>query len=339
MQKKLKTIFRFLIFLGLGLFLVWWSVKDLSPADLSHIKSAVREVKTGWLLPGALVVLFSHFARAVRWKLLIEPMGYKPSTSNMFFAVMIGYLANQAVPRLGEILKCTSLARYEKIPADKLFGTVILERVFDTICLGIVFVLTLALQPDLYDRILLTFFPKNNEPFNGHTGFNLLLYGVGALVLLLAVFFIYVRFIRKSRKRSLTRSVKVIIARFWQGLTTIRHLKKRGAFVIWSLVIWTCYTLAGYIGFLALQETSHLGIREALMVLCAGSVGMIATPGGIGAYPFIVQKTLLLYQIDHIIALAFGWLLWLVQTGVILLFGFAGTLLMPWYSRRKQRSA
>ena len=108
--------------------------------------------------PVFIILLLSHYIRTLRWRLLMEPMGYRPDKLNMFFAVMVGYLANQALPRLGEVLKCTILARYEKIPADKLVGTIILERLIDAISLLLVFCITLAIQPGLYSQIIDTIF-------------------------------------------------------------------------------------------------------------------------------------------------------------------------------------
>lgn len=158
MNKRIRTILTYLFFLGLGIFLVWWSIKDLTADDKSQIKTALQTARYWLVLPVFAMLFASHLVRALRWKLLIEPLGYKPSTANTYFAVMIGYLANQAVPRLGEVLKCTVLARYEKVPADKLIGTIILERVIDAVCLLGIFGITLAIQPDIYTQLIDTIF-------------------------------------------------------------------------------------------------------------------------------------------------------------------------------------
>src|SRR5204862_1601035 len=151
--KRFLIIFQYLFFLGLGVFLVWWSIKDIDNNKWAEIRLALKNARFYLAIPVFIILLFSHFVRALRWRLLIEPLGYKPGKANAFFAVMIGYLANQAFPRLGEVLKCTLLARYEKIPADKLVGTIILERLIDAISLLIVFGVTLIIQPGLYSRL------------------------------------------------------------------------------------------------------------------------------------------------------------------------------------------
>ena len=333
MNKRFRTIFTYLIFLALGIFLVWWSIKDLTADDKSQIKEALKTARYWLVLPVFIMLFGSHLVRALRWKLLIEPMGYKPSTANTFFAVMIGYLANQAVPRLGEVLKCTVLARYEKVPADKLIGTIILERVIDAICLLLVFGITLAIQPDIYSQLIDTIFYSSKSGETKHIP----KYIIGLSVLGLLVIIIAIWMIRKKKNFSdLLQVFKKIGRSIWQGLSAIQHLKKRGRFIILTLMLWTLYLTAGYIGFFALQQTSGYGIREAFTILSAGSIGMIATPGGIGAYAYLIQKTMQVYGLNEGIALAFGWILWLAQTTVILLGGLFSFAALPYNNKRKK---
>lgn len=332
MSKRLKTILQYCFFLGLGLFLVWWSIKDLTAEDKSHIKSALNTARYWLLIPVFALLLFSHYIRAIRWRLLIEPLGYKPSKANTFFAVMIGYLANQAVPRLGEVLKCTVLARYEKIPADKLIGTIILERIIDALTLLVVFAITLLIQPQLYTQLLETFFssqqPTENKKLAGWV--------IGLIVFVLLLFALIIWMVKKKKKISdLTILFKRITKSIIQGVSSIKDLRKRKQFVLLTVILWTIYLMGGYIGFFALQETEQYGIKEAFTVLSAGSIGMIATPGGIGAYAWLIQQTMLLYGLNSGIALAFGWILWLAQTAVILIGGLISFVAIPYYNKRK----
>lgn len=331
MNKRLSTILKYLFFLGLGIFLVWWSIRDLGEEDKSHIRSALDQARYWLIVPVFLILVLSHYVRALRWRLLIEPMGYKPRTINTFFAVMIGYLANQAFPRMGEVLKCTVLARYEKVPADKLIGTIILERLIDAITLLGIFAITLAIQPNLYQQLIDTFFnsPKQADE-NKVSGNIVLLIIVGIAIISIVAWMI----IRKKTFSDLFQVFKFIGQRIWQGISAIQHLKKRGSFIMLTLALWTLYLSGGYLGFMALQQTQHYGIKEAFTVLSAGSIGMIATPGGIGAYAYLLEKTMQLYGLQKGIALAFGWLLWLAQTAVILIGGLISFVAMPWYNKR-----
>ncbi|HKO79563.1 MAG TPA: lysylphosphatidylglycerol synthase transmembrane domain-containing protein [Chitinophagaceae bacterium] len=332
MNKRLFILFQYLFFLGLGAFLVWWSVKDIDNEKMAEIKLALKNARLYLIAPVFIILLSSHYIRALRWRLLMEPMGYKPGKANTFFAVMVGYLANQAVPRLGEVLKCTLLARYEKIPADKLVGTIILERLIDAVCLLTVFGITLVIQPGLYSQIINTVFngdPK--EETNKIPGYVIGLIVLGVIAAIIVLWMI----LKKKNFNDLLAVIKKITGRIWQGLSAVQHLKKRGQFIVLTLILWSLYLSGGYIGFQALHETEQYGIKEAFTVLSAGSIGMIVTPGGIGAYAYLIEATMQLYGLQQSIAVAFGWLLWLAQTVVILIGGLLSFIALPWYNKRK----
>lgn len=331
MNKKLSTLLQYLVFLGLGLLLVWLSVKDIDAENWKEIKHSLREANFLLFIPVFLILIISHYVRALRWRLLMEPMGYRPDRANTFFAVMIGYLANQVFPRLGEVLKCTLLARYEKIPADKLVGTIILERLIDGLCLLVVFGITLLIQPGLYSQLMADVFQPSEQ---GATSWVAKWAGwifIGVIILAVLMWML----IKKKSVNDLIHLFRSIGSRIWQGVSTVRHLKRRGLFLFYTFLIWLGYLFGGYIGFMALNETAGYGIREAFTVLSAGSVGMIITPGGIGGYALLIEKTMMLYGLQQPIAAAFGWLLWISQTLIILFGGLASFVLLPWNNKRK----
>ncbi len=262
----------------------------------------------------------------------MQSLGYHPSVANAFFAVMIGYLTNHAVPRLGEVVKCTMLARYEKIPVDKLIGTIILERLIDAITLLLVFGITLIIQPDIYSDLTEAIFNSSPQPGHKTISSTLVLLIVIAIIILL----ITVWMIRKKKKfADLRELLKKIGRRIWEGISAIQHLKKRKQFIFLTVMLWTLYLTGGYLGFLAFRETQHYGIREAFAILSAGSIGMVVTPGGIGAYSYLVEKTMIIYGLNSGIATAFGLILWVAQTSVILIGGLISFVLMPWHHKRK----
>ena len=333
MNKRFLILLQYLFFLGLGAFLVWWSVKDIDNEKMAEIRNALKNARLYLIAPVFIILLLSHYVRALRWRLLMEPMGYRPGKANTFFAVLVGYLANQAVPRLGEVLKCTLLARYEKIPADKLVGTIILERLIDAVSLLMIFGITLAIQPGLYSQIVNTVLNGGAEKeTNKLPGYLIGLILIGVVAISIALWMI----IKKKNFNDLLVAIKKIGSRIWQGLSTIQHLKKRGRFLFLTLLLWVLYLSGGYIGFQALHETEHYGIKEAFTVLSAGSIGMIVTPGGIGAYAYLIEATMQLYGLQQSIAVAFGWLLWLAQTVVILIGGLLSFAALPWFNKRKQ---
>jgi uncharacterized protein (TIRG00374 family) len=332
MKKKLATILQYVIFLGLGIFLAWWSLKDLNHEEKSQIRGALSHARYWLIVPVFTILIVSHFVRAVRWKLLINSLGYHPKTHNAFFAVMIGYLTNMAVPRLGEILKCTVLARYERVPADKLVGTIILERVIDTLTLLLVFVITFAIQPNLYTDLINAFFHSPHDPARKKiSGFIIAAILVGIIVATILLWML----IKRKTFDDVIALFKQITRSVWQGISAVQHLKRRGLFLVYTLALWVCYFLGTYLGFYALQETQQYGVKETFAILSAGSIGVIITPGGIGAYALLIKKTMELYGLEEGIALAFGWILWLVQTFVILLAGIFSFVAIPYFNKRK----
>ena len=146
MQKRLISIFKFAFFFGLGIFLVWWSIHKLPEDQYLKFITALKTADYILLVPVFFILSLSHLSRALRWRILMGSMGYKPKLSNTFCAVMVGYLANFAFPRLGEVLKCTILGKYEKVPADKLVGTILVERAVDLLSFGIVIIISLLTQ-------------------------------------------------------------------------------------------------------------------------------------------------------------------------------------------------
>lgn len=333
MSKRFKTILQYIIFLGFGLFLAWWSLKDLTADDKSQIRDAIRNARYLLAVPVFIILILSHYVRAIRWRLLIESIGHHTTKTNAFFAVLIGYLANQAVPRLGEILKCTFLARYEKVPADKLIGTIILERIIDALCLLIVFGITLIIQPDIYGKLIDAIFNGGDKHGEPKVISSVLVTGIvaGLAILVIAIWMIK----NKKTFTDLFSSIKKIGQRIWNGVSAVQHLKKRGQFLIYTLLLWGLYLSGGYLGFLAFQQTEQYGLKEAFTILSAGSVGMIVSPGGIGAYAYIIEKTMQVYGLNKGIALAFGWILWLAQTAVIVLGGIFSFVFIPYYNKKR----
>ncbi|HOZ85184.1 MAG TPA: lysylphosphatidylglycerol synthase transmembrane domain-containing protein [Niabella sp.] len=332
MARKIATIIRYCFFLGLGVFFIFWSLKGLTPGDMKSISQALQQGNYWFILPGIFVMLLSHWVRALRWKLLMEPLGYQPQKLNIFFALMAGYLANMAIPRLGEVLRCSLMSKYEKVPFDKLIGTVIVERIIDTITLGLLFLLAILIQPDLYQRIVETFFADTTVN-SGKIGLYLLIFLI-VVAIILSLIFLF----NKNKKSNVEIVIKSTIKNIWQGVNSIRTLKRKGTFILYSLIIWALYIACVYFGFQMLTETNHLGLTEAITVLSAGTLGIIATPGGIGAYAFLVQKTLNLYQVSSGIGLTTGWLLWFLQTFLVLITGMISFLGLPLYNKKSSKA-
>lgn len=337
MNKKILSLLQYVFFLGLGIFLVWWSLGRIPEKDWNDIKNAFRNANYWLAIPVIISLLLSHYSRAIRWKILMEPMGYKPRVSNTYLAVLIGYMANLAVPRLGEVLKCTILARYEKVPADKLVGTIVAERAFDVLCLAIVIAITFFTQVDIIGGYLGL---KLNEIVQSKADqfstSRIILLVIILLVLVAGVIFVF----RKFSHVGFIKKIKTIMVGVWHGITSVRYLKNKGWFIFHTIFIWSMYLMSVRLGFLAMQETSGYGLKESLSVLTTGSLAMIVpTPGGsMGVYPIFVSETLVLYGLKESLGLAFGWLMWGVQFFQMLISGFIAIILLPYLNKSKKNA-
>ncbi len=333
MRKRFFSIFQYLFFFGLGIFLVWWSIHQMDDKSWEECKTAMRSANYLLMLPVFLIVILSHISRAIRWKILMAPMGHHPSFVNTFCAVMVGYLANLAFPRLGEILKCTILGKYEKVPADKLVGTILVERAVDFVSLLIIFIIALITQFDIIGNHAID---TINEKFlSGSTQsiiFKLLIIIAVTAGIILGMKYIF----RKFAHTRIINKIRNIVTGVGIGLSTIKLLKNKWAFIFHSVLIWACYIAGTYIGFFAIKETSGLPFSATFPVLAFASIGMILTPGGIGAYPRFIMGVMALYNIPESYGFANGNIQWAGQFAVILLVGFICLLALPVYNKKIQ---
>ena len=282
-----------------------------------------------YLLPILILAVLSHLSRAMRWKIMLEQMGYHPSTSNTFYATLTGYFANNFVPRAGEIMRCSMLTRYEKIPFSKAFGTVIVERLFDLISYGVVIIITFLIQINT----VTDFISEKMEAIVPKT-FVISPWLIGAIVvaLLLIAYFVIKWGFTKFTHLGIVKKTEQVIVGLKEGFLTIIHLKKRKAFLFHTIFIWTLYLLQIYVGFNALNITSGLGIGAAFSVLSLSTLAMIISPGGIGAFPVAVQQVLLIYHVDNI---SFGWLIWGANTGIIIILGIMSFTLLHFKNKNE----
>ncbi len=322
MKKTALNIIKVALALGLGIFIIWLSLKDLTPDEKQNIINSFKVADYSWVIYSIVIGVFSHLVRAMRWKILLEPMGYKPTLYSSFLAVMIGYFANLGIPRSGEVARCTVLYKEHRIPVNKSFGTVILERAIDMLIFFSLFFITLAVEYSRIDNYVRThIYPKINEKFTSLSTEHLV--GKAGLTVLLVLFLFYIIFRKKIINSNVYKKLMAFLKGIWEGLKSISKINRPGLFVFYSLLIWFFYFLMVYLTLFSLPETSHLGVGAGLSVLVLGSIGIMITPGGIGLYPVIVSETLVLYGITKLsgIGLAMGWITWSAQTIMILVVG------------------
>lgn len=332
MKIKLLTFAKYFFFLALGIFFVWLSVRNINHENWEQIKDAVARGRKWVILPVILVLLMAHYSRAIRWKLLMEPLGYQPSNFNVFAAVMIGYLVNAGAPRLGEVFKCTILARYEKVKVDKLIGTILIERAVDIVCLFFVFFLAILFQGKIFGLYMNELLTRFFHDKTGSLSVTKLSVAIGIFLFLMLVFYII---LKRFGHIDLIAKIKGVIKNILHGLSSIRYLRQNGWFIFHSILIWTLYYLASTLGLYALRETQVLGFAGGLTTLAVGTVGMILTPNGIGAYPLLIAQLLSLYGLNaDTTGNASGWLMWSAQTFIVLVGGLVCFILISRFNKK-----
>lgn len=335
MKSKLVAIARFTLFFGIGIFFIWLFLRNLSPEQKTEILSSFGKANYWWIGFAIVLGVLSHYFRTLRWKMLIEPLGYRPGTMNTFFAVMIGYIANLALPRLGEVSRCTVLTRYENVPFNKSFGTVITERALDLLMFVFLFFLNLTLQ---FGKLSVYINEKIYVPLQQkfHLGMNLSGSFSILIISLLAVFgLLFLIFRKRIVNHSFYIKIKGLFTGFLEGIKSLTKIKRIWLFVFYSLAIWVLYLLMAYFVFFSFPESSHLGIDAGLATLVFGTIGIMLVQGGIGIYPAIVAETLFLYSVESTKGYALGWLIWSSQTLTVIILGSLSLILLPILAKKK----
>ena len=332
MKKRLLTVLQYFVFLGLGIALVWYILHGMDDKSWGEFKHALATANYALFIPVFFILVLSHISRAIRWKILMKPIGYTPTFLNTFFAVMAGYLANLALHRLGEVLKCTILGKYEKVPPDKLVGTILIERAVDLVSLMIIFIVTFITQADVVGDYAKT---TIREHLLTGTRQQLIVKAAILLFLIIAIYVAFKIIFKKYKDNLIIQKIRNIVLGVKAGIGSIRTMENKWLFIFHSVLIWTCYLAGTYIGFHATIATLDLPVLAIFPVLAFASIGMIIAPGGIFFYAFFISKVLLFYNINEADGNANGTLQWFAQFLIILVMGFISVILLPIYNKRR----
>ena len=295
---KLKTIVQYIVFLGLAIFMMWYATKGVA---LDEIKNAIALGNKQFIVMICVVGILSIVLRAMRWQILIEPLGKKPGFLNTFLSIFIGYGVNFFTPRLGEVARCGILSKYEDIPTDKLAGTMIAERLFDLLCLVILITGTLFAEYNKVMDYFLNLVSKKMGP-NG-----LIYLGIGFGIFVIAAI-IGVKFLTSNKGEN---KFTAILKNLGEGIMSVFKMKNR-------------------------FQTSHLTPDAGFSVLTFGSLGFLFPFGGAGAYQLVVSNVLTnLYQIPTTYSTIYGLVSWALQNGILLIGAFIAFVIFPIVNREK----
>jgi len=306
-KKSIFKILKIILPLGIGVYLTWYFYSNLSPEGKAGIPKAFASANYFWVFLALVTAWLGHMSRAYRWQFLMEPLGYKPKLVNLYHSTMIGYVLNFTIPRSGEIGRPGFLSKKENLPFDKVFGTVVAERIIDVIMLlGITFGTSLLVGNEVIEGFTKT---------DGETVNSYLLYAIVGLVLLGGIALI----VSKKIRGFFIEKLKGML----EGVKTIFTMKKRMAFIFHTLFIWFTYILMMWLMALSLDGMESIGIKELMVSFVVGAAAIAITPGGIGLYPLFITAALVYFGYNEELASSFTILSWVVTTAFLVVLGVA----------------
>lgn len=346
MKNTFKLILRIVIFLSIGLFLLFLiyrneqskfledcALKGIPEADCSLMNKVFTDLGNAdfiWIFGIVFVFMLSNFFRSFKWRMLFEPLGFKPSFGNVFWTILLGYFANLALPRLGEVVRGTTFSKYEGIPLSKVLGTIFVDRLTDVFCLGIVAVIAFVFEYDL----LINYLSEYADP---SLLIKLAVVGMIGFVLFILLY----RYLSKHPRYSenpIVKKITGIVSGFADGIKTVLNLKNTPLFILWTLLIWVMYYLMTVFAFQGFEITHGFGWVTMLVIFFMGSLGMVVpTPGGMGSYHFLVMAGLALYGIGSDDAFSFANIFFFTMVLFCsVLFGILSLIILPLINKNKE---
>ena len=318
MSKKLKSYIKILLPISIGIFCIFFSFKNISFTDFSKY---FYEINYSWVFVGIFLGALSHISRSYRWKYLIEPLGYKLGFINSVLAVFSAYLINYTIPRAGDIARATMISKYEKIPLDKTLGTVVAERAVDVISILTIITTGLIFEFNKISEKLISLI-ENTE-------ISIIIIYVGVIILIL---FVSNRVLKKSKYY---KSILNFFLGIIEGLTIIFKMKKRVPFILHTIFIWLMYVLMFWATSMAFFELHEVAFYQFMISFTLAAISIMLSNGGIGIYPLAVEESLGWYGVQSTTGLAFGWVSWLSQTMMVIIFGGLSLFILPFINRKK----
>lgn len=319
MKNHLSKWLSIIIPIALGVGIISYQYNKFTEAQISEIEGYFKNANYYYVALAVFIGFLSNALRAFRWKYMLDHLGYESSFPNNFMAVNIGYLLNLTVPKSGEISRAVIVKKYNKIPFDKGFGTIVAERIIDMIFLLFFMLLAVVLQFKIVKAFILDKIP-------------LLLI---ALLLIAGIlsFIVFILIYRYS-KLKIVALFKVKFSGLKEGLLSVVHMKEKWNYFFQTILIWGSYILTYYVATKVIPETSALTIGAIITSFVVGSIAIAFTNSGFGAYPFLTSKVLLFYAIAEPAGTAFGWIIWTSQMLLVLVLGLLSFLLLPILNRK-----
>lgn len=319
MKQTISKWLSILLPIFLGVFLIVYQYNSFTEVQILEIKGYFKNADYFYVFLALLTAFFGNALRAYRWKYMLNHLGYVTSFQNNFMAVNIGYLLNLTVPKSGEISRAVILKKYNNIPFDKGFGTIVAERIIDMFFLLFFMLLAVLLQFDIVKTFILDKLPIK-------TLFILLSVGTLSFIAFILVY--------KYSKLKIVLFLKEKIHGLKEGLLSIFYMKDKWKYLFQTVLIWTSYLVTFYAATFVIPDTFSLSFGAIITSFVVGSIAIAFTNSGFGAYPFLISKVLVFYAVTETAGNAFGWIIWTSQMLLVLFLGLLSFLLLPILNRK-----
>ena len=317
MLKKITPYIKILLPISIGVFCIYFSFRNINFSDFTKY---FYQINYSWVFLGIILGALSHLSRSYRWKFLIEPLGYKLGFANSILAVFSAYLINYTIPRAGDIARATMISKYEKIPLDKTIGTIVAERAIDVVCILIIIGIGLIIEFQKISEKLISL-------IEGQELSTILIY-VTTISMFVIILFL---FLKKSKYYA---SILNFLSGIAQGLTVVFRMEKRNSFIFHSIFIWLMYLLMFWVTSMAFIELHDFSFYQFMISFTLAALSIMLSNGGIGIYPLAVEESLGWYGVQSTTGLAFGWVSWLSQTMMVVIFGGLSLFILPFINRK-----
>lgn len=311
-----KNIIRILFPLMLGVGILWWMYRGTNWEEFTQC--VLHEMKWGWMVLSLLFGILPQLFRAWRWKMSLEPLGENPNTRTSINAIFLSYASSLVIPRIGEVTRCGTLKRYEGTSFTKSLGTVVTERIIDSLIMLLLTAVAFFTQLPVFIRFLRATDTNFTSVFGRFTGTG---YIVTAVCLVAAV----VAFLILVRRYAIFHKGKDLLDNMWEGIVSLRKVRNLPLYLVYSFGIWLAYFLHFYIAFFCFDFTADILPVEAFLIFCIGSFAvLVPTPNGAGPWHFAVKTMLVIYGVAESQAILFALVVHTIQTALVILLGVVG---------------
>lgn len=320
MRTNFKKALGVVIPLAIGLGIMYYQFTTMTDEQITKTKAAFLKANYFYIFLSLAISMVGYWSRSYRWKFALNHLGYKTKFRNDFFTVCVSYLVNLTIPRSGEVTRAVLLKKYENVPFDKGFGTIVAERMVDSLIFLLFLFVGFILQ---FDKIYQFLLDKKID-FN-----NIILFAIVGLI----SFFVFILFWKYSRLPIIIK-LKIKLSGLIEGILSIYRMEKKWEYLFHSFLIWFSYLAMFYITIYALPETSNISFDIVIMGFIFGTFAVGFSPGGLGAFPYAIASIFLLYGIPKEIGTAFGYLVWTSQTVLTIILGLTSYILLPLYNKK-----